>query len=1213
MNYIYKIKSIIILLFIGCSSLQLSATHIAGGNIYYRCLGNNQYEVTLEFRRDCFNGSPNAQFDDPASVAIFYGDGTLSNWGLGGQLFLPFNDSDTLNIIETSQCMVLGGDVCVQTTLYRGVVQLDDDPRGYILAYQRCCRNISLNNIVDPLNTGTTEWIELTPDAMASCNNAASFNQWPDIFICEGEELVFDHSATDLDGDSLVYKLCTPYAGATDALNRPQPSNPPPFDEVVWQSPFDLNNVLGGVPLAIDPVTGILTATPNMVGQYLVGVCVEEYRNGQLISETRRNFEYNVRICQQDPIADFEAEPNPNCDGLEVTFTNQSSAGTFEWFFDFPSTSADSMATTTNASFIYPGPGLYTVALVATNGMCVDTSFQEVGVSVTGDPSASFTVSSDDCGTDQVVLNFVSSVMTDQAITGYSWEFIKDGTLLFVSTDNNPIVTVPTGDLEVNLVVTTISGCTDEVSQTIDVKSNILSLEGDDISACEGSIVSLIDTVTPGLMLTWSPDTGLDLSDPENPMYLVNGTQTFTVIATDGICTIFDTITVTQQLDQQILIAGDRAVCDDQAQFTASLDGGMGAEFEWFSDAAFTQSLGTSNPITISVSETPQSVYVQLINNVCTGEDSLVVRQSVIDLDISINDGNPVCVGDTVGIAVNNMSSDVLSTYIWSGDGIITSGDGTANPNYVFDTAGANSVNLSVTNAIGCMLDTLINVDAMARPDLMFPDTIIYCVGDALPLNPNGDPTLNYNWSSSDPIVFPNTTDPNPVIMDLTSDLDIFLEVATNVDNACSASYMFSIDAQDSINLSVPLVNIFCMGEMVVIEATTDSEATIQWINSNGIIVFEGNILMIDDLPSGTYIVLATTDAGCTESQEIEVGNPDSINPIITTDNVGDLYCEGEDVLLSLSSDTDVTVVWSDENGVEIGQGEDLTVMPVGSASYTAMATDSFGCVESAMITLSPYLLDISVDGPAIVCVEEENMITITNNDPMQTLSYAWEPNGAITSGLDGNSITFSQSDTETYIVTLTNMEGCEWQEAYTVEISAFDPEVEITADPENILLGQSTQLSVNQDLDLDYMWSPSETLSEDDINNPIATPVDESVTYVVTVTDENGCTDTDDVTVTVRFPNCDENDIYVPNMFTPNGDDFNDFFKVESNFIDEMTMIVYDRWGEKVFETTQQLPGWDGTFEGEELPPDVYGWHLSVRCINESVYTAQGNISLMK
>ncbi|MDH3651128.1 MAG: hypothetical protein OEQ53_15690, partial [Saprospiraceae bacterium] len=278
------------------------ATHIVGGELTYRCLGNEQYEVTLMVYRDCNFGNPEADFDDPASIGIFDSQGNLQihlgspeNKGTLGQILIKFNPDDTIRI--SSDCFMEPDEgVCVHRTVYKDTVTLPFLEGGYQLVYQRCCRNQTLTNIVEPLETGASFVAVISEQALMECNSSPTFREWPPIFICVNQDLNYDHSAMDEDGDSLVYSLCTPFTGATKALPLPQPPSSPPYPDVIFRDPFSLDNLLGGTALAIDQ-TGRLTATPNTIGQFLVGICVEEYRNGQLIGSTRRDFEYNVLDC----------------------------------------------------------------------------------------------------------------------------------------------------------------------------------------------------------------------------------------------------------------------------------------------------------------------------------------------------------------------------------------------------------------------------------------------------------------------------------------------------------------------------------------------------------------------------------------------------------------------------------------------------------------------------------------------------------------------------------------------------------------------------------------------------------------------------------------------------------------------------------------------------------------------------------------------------
>ena len=373
------------LLFIIFGASDSNATHVVGGELKYRHVVADKYEIILTFRRDCLNGAVDAQFDNPARIWVFNGDGNLqSNIGVTGLFKLDLNSNDTLNQIIRSDCGFEGTQVCVEETTYRGILRLPYNPgkNGYILAYQRCCRNGTIENILDPLETGSTYVTAITPEVQGlnNSNDSPNFEEWAPVYVCANEDINFIHSAIDPDGDSLVYRLCTPFTGATEedpiAFSAPKP----PYTPVSWKDPFNLTNLLGGIELQIDSKTGLMTGSPSIVGQFLVGICVEEYRDGVKIGEVRRDFQYNVRICSDPPTAIFEANEG-NCDGPEIMFDNQSLGGSsYQWNFDFPSTDSSFITTDFDPTYTYAEPGVYDVRLIVTRGTdsCSDTLVKQV-------------------------------------------------------------------------------------------------------------------------------------------------------------------------------------------------------------------------------------------------------------------------------------------------------------------------------------------------------------------------------------------------------------------------------------------------------------------------------------------------------------------------------------------------------------------------------------------------------------------------------------------------------------------------------------------------------------------------------------------------------------------------------------------------------------------------------------------------------------------
>lgn len=309
-------KYFISILLVFCYLIDVSATHIVGGDMAYRCLGNNDYEITLTLRRDCINGSQQAPFDDPANVGIFDAQGLLlTTLGTSGVLRMNYNNNDTLDEFMFKNCGLIGGDVCVHTTKYRDTIKLPFRTGGYILAYQRCCRNFTITNIINPLGTGATYSLEIKEEALRVCNSSLVLSSYPPIYICGDYPIDFNLKAYDAEGDSLVYKLCTPFEGADSINPRPTRPSSPPFVEVVFKPPFSLLDMIGGKPaLQMNPMTGRMTGFAEpIIAQYLIAYCVEEYRKGVLLSVIRRDFQINVRLCKSLPEAHFDASTDP-CD-----------------------------------------------------------------------------------------------------------------------------------------------------------------------------------------------------------------------------------------------------------------------------------------------------------------------------------------------------------------------------------------------------------------------------------------------------------------------------------------------------------------------------------------------------------------------------------------------------------------------------------------------------------------------------------------------------------------------------------------------------------------------------------------------------------------------------------------------------------------------------------------------------------------------------------
>ncbi|NRA50926.1 MAG: hypothetical protein HRU12_17490, partial [Phaeodactylibacter sp.] len=587
---------VIILLLQGLSPGIAKATHIVGGEMNYTCLGDDEYEITLTIFRDCFNGNPNAWFDNPASIGVFNEDNVLLQ-----QILVPLLNNDTLNPVLTSECLVVPPDVCVHTTTYRTIVTLPPIAGGYQLAYQRCCRNETIVNIVDPLDTGATYGVTISEAALEACNSNPKFQEWPPIYICVNEPIVFDQSAIDQDGDSIVYRLCTPLTGATPDIPQPQPPNNPPYAEIQWiDPPYNVDNMLngspGGAPLTINSQTGLLTGFPVTQGQFVVGICVEEYRNGVLISTTRRDFQYNIGLCGEANAA-FLA-PEVQCGSLTVNFENQSDgSNNYLWQFNDPANPGAS-SSMTDPVFTYSDFGQYTAMLIVAPGeVCEDTAFQDI----TLQPNSlfpDFELAIDGCSDIATIQVIDNSQDTLFDLESWQWEVSPGG--LF-STEQEPLFEVDAaGTYNITLTLTSSAGCEVQLTETIDVELLTGALTTDALNICPGDAVQLNPWFNSAYSYSWESHPDIDDPGAPNPEVSPSDTTTYSVTVSDltGECSLVAEVVVNVSPPLQPAITPDTTICTPSIALNASDPNAV--FYSWYSDAELTDPLSTEQSLEVS-------------------------------------------------------------------------------------------------------------------------------------------------------------------------------------------------------------------------------------------------------------------------------------------------------------------------------------------------------------------------------------------------------------------------------------------------------------------------------------------------------------------------------------------------------------------------------------------------------------------------------------
>ncbi|MCC6724351.1 MAG: gliding motility-associated C-terminal domain-containing protein [Saprospiraceae bacterium] len=551
--------------------MAANATHIVGGEMTYKCLGNNLYEIKLTIFRDCYNGEP--WFDDPAAIGIFANESNQ----LLDSILIPLDSmlNDTLDPTLDNDCFVIPPNVCVHTTTYTTTRTLPFIAGGYYLVYQRCCRNHTITNLVAPEDVGATYGIQLNEFALQQCNNSPVFNNWPPLYLCVNQPFNIDQSAVDLDGDSLVYKLCNPLTGATPQTPMPQPPNPPPYFTVPWLAPYQMTNQIGGPPyMEIDPVTGLLTGLPNVIGQFVIGICVEEYRNGQLIGTNRRDYQVNIGVCAETTASFFT--PSIQCNGLTVDLQNQSTnADEFLWLFNDPGNPGAS-SSLANPVYTYSDTGLYQITLIAEPGTnCTDTFTTNIHF-LANSLFANFAVSDLDCEEEFTMSITDSSVDTLSSISTWAWT-LTQGTTVLQSNEQSPSFTLTQpGPAVLTLIVTAENGCKDTLQQPFPVVIfNDTALE-DSLAFCltNGAVPLNPDSAFFGAVFQWMPPDGLDDPTSVNPSANPAVSTAYHVLLTDvtGFCEAERTVIINLPPDVTVTPSLDTIGLGESVQILASYD-----------------------------------------------------------------------------------------------------------------------------------------------------------------------------------------------------------------------------------------------------------------------------------------------------------------------------------------------------------------------------------------------------------------------------------------------------------------------------------------------------------------------------------------------------------------------------------------------------------------------------------------------------------------
>ncbi|HLP11449.1 MAG TPA: gliding motility-associated C-terminal domain-containing protein, partial [Flavobacteriales bacterium] len=304
------------------------------------------------------------------------------------------------------------------------------------------------------------------------------------------------------------------------------------------------------------------------------------------------------------------------------------------------------------------------------------------------------------------------------------------------------------------------------------------------------------------------------------------------------------------------------------------------------------------------------------------------------------------------------------------------------------------------------------------------------------------------------------------------------------------------------------------------------------------------------------------------------------------------------------------SATWADTLNSPLTNGT-INTNVTGDTTFYVQTFNSW-CNDVDTITIDIQELDPVINTTIVSCAGDSLILTVVNSVP-ETYTIDWSPNSEIVSGDGTPSILIIPTDTTVYSVLLTSSIGCTATATVTIDPATSGlASVVATASPYDITAGESSNLTAVPNLTgYTYTWTPIIGLSDPTSATPVATPSVTTV-YMVTVS-QGGCSRTDTVIVRVHEFECGDPYIYVPNAFTPNGDNNNDVMFVRGRNITEVYFAIFERWGEKVFETMDMNLGWDGKVNGRDADPAVFDYYLKVKCLDGQEFFQKGNITLIR
>ena len=871
-------------------------------------------------------------------------------------------------------------------------------------------------------------------------------------------------------------------------------------------------------------------------------------------------------------------------------------------------------------TYTFPDTGVYNIVLYVENLThgCEDSITQSITIV---DPTINFTYD-DSIGCPPFNVNFTD--LSTDAI-GWNWNFGDGGT----SNAKNPSHNyTSTGIFDVQLVITSINGCTDTIlkPQIINVLSNTPNFTANDTSGCRPFNVDFTDLSSSlgGSITNWLWNFGDgNTSTSQNPSNIYSAVGNFTVSLQ-----ITDSTGCTGSFTRPLYISSTgpipqfnnpSPICiNNPVNFNSTSISLGGNITNWLWDFGDGNTSILENPIH-SYSTTGNfdvSLYI-LDDNGC---DSTLIELNTINIDsLTVDFTADSTVGTCTPFIVNFQGLANPNPIAWEWDLGNGQTSSVQNPILIYNTIGTFDIQLIVENASGCR-DTIVKNNFITTNGPIgilssTPDS--GCIDLNVQFNIVSNNSVSQMWDFGDGmVVLNNLLNTNHTY----TAVNTFYPVVILQDaGGCQFSYSFDSIQTGTINADIYIDdNYICTPDTISFaDSTNSSTPVVSWNWTFG----DGGTSTLQN-PTHNYTTHGIFDISLIVDNGLCKDTIQVVQQVVSDSSTYSSFsiipplviCPPIIVPFTNNSSSDSIITnwnWTFGNGIT-DNTQNPTNISFDSAGVYQVSLDIttiHGCTSqfTDSVTINPIpTFSFNLDSIQL-CFETDTTINLLANadftwSPATNLSCTDCPNPTI-EGLVNN----------TYFIHAINTFGCTYDD--TLELIIHDTPPLIVSEGEVVLKGTSVDLLAYSTSTTSFLWSPSDNLSCNDCANTMFL-ANETTEFIVSIEDVFGCLNNDTILIQV-FDLCDESSIFFPNVFTPNNDKLNDDFKAtrRQNLITDINYFrIFDRWGNIVFETNDITEAWDGmNSSGNFVNNGVYVYVADLICPDGSNKLIQGNVTLLR